>query len=198
VKQVAHRVVSQMEAPPKQSPRVGRHRWARPALHYFQHWSAGKLARGLDPRLASGDSAEVAEATTPASLSKLLQQHQDRECPEKSLQRLLDSWEVHHAATSADGVRHTLLRSTGGRLQYLAARGGRLLVADPPACPKASSLSTIQGEAPGKTTTPAPLGGEEESLAKDDPVVQDCVELVKKRVRKSAARRMMLTSRRRR
>jgi cathepsin B len=171
---------------------------SRPFLEYFQHWSKGVIVNGLAkevpphhrPHVGQQSLVQSEERTevTVARMTELVREHQAKNCPSSA--SLFNSGSQHLVLHNASigKVQHVLLRSSNHRLQYLAESNGRLLAADPRVCPKWTTAflqeSPLADGLPGPGAMEIDEGtGAETSLEPtEDPLVLDCVKLLKRTV----------------
>jgi hypothetical protein len=167
----------------------------QPAMAYFHHWSKGKVASllsiprtkqvSLTPKAKSliQSVAEPHNKLKPHNKAKttqvqkagvsagswasylLAKEAQKKGCasqPETDLRE----WDVHEERVTHNEVKHTIFVSPTGQLQYLSEKGGRLLVADPPACGKQALPQSMLLER-GSDDPPA-KGGKTANLEEKD------------------------------
>jgi len=157
---------------------------AGPALEYFRWWGAGKVDHSLATTLPGMDVEPDGEFSLAEAV---VDEAATAELTQRGLVRALESyrgpcaesesWALHQGVTDERGVQHALLHSPGGKLQYVAAHSGRVLVADPQAC--SGHPAMIQEE-------PVPVTGNEQLLdSNTDPLVQDCVKLFHRTVKEN-------------
>ena len=157
----------------------------KPAIDYFRHWASGRVAHSIEMSLEDPEEVSLAgvnRATTATGISMLLDTHRMSVCPEAALQSEA-SWSLHGATVDAAGVQHGLLRSPEGSLQYVAEKNGRLLAADPPACPKLSLYQEDEPELTPVNGTAAEAGEGHNLDPATDPMVQDCLKLFHRTVK---------------
>ncbi|CAE8683873.1 unnamed protein product [Polarella glacialis] len=154
------------------------------ALEYFRWWAAGKVEHSMSTTLrdvelghgevglAQADESATTELKAQAMVQALAQYRGP--CSES------EDWSLHQGVLDERGVQHALLRSSlGGKLQYVALHRGRVLVADPKACPGPALLQASQE--PDAVST----SGNEILDSTSDKLVKDCIALFHETVKEN-------------
>ncbi|CAE8683872.1 unnamed protein product, partial [Polarella glacialis] len=164
------------------------------ALEYFRWWAAGKVEHSMSTSLRDVDiinnninnnklgQGEVGlaqadeSATTELKAQALVQALAQYRGPCADS----EDWSLHEGVLDERGVQHALLRSSlGGKLQYVALHRGRVLVADPKACPGPALMQASQE--PDAVST----SGNEILDSTSDKLVKDCIALFHETVKEN-------------
>jgi len=140
---------------------------AKRATEYFKQWHKNSLLVILE------DGVQEDEGFLPVKLQK---------CTENMM--AVQNWNLIDEERS-EGVDHLVFKiNPGSRLQYIAKKGNHVVAADPPLKCDAELLQRPKEE--------FEMTGEPESLAKSDPLVNDCKALFIRTVKDICQKKMDL------
>eukprot|EP00931_Biecheleriopsis_adriatica_P114597 TRINITY_DN90521_c0_g1_i1.p1 TRINITY_DN90521_c0_g1~~TRINITY_DN90521_c0_g1_i1.p1 ORF type:complete len:1193 (+),score=215.95 TRINITY_DN90521_c0_g1_i1:82-3660(+) len=166
---------------------------ARGPLAYFQRWAEMDVKAELemedqaiwmeDPQadLSLAQVSSMTGLTTAAQqVTAVLDNAYVRECDFEGLHPSRD-WALQSLSKAADekAPHHALLRSPQGELQYMAFRGHRVLMADPPLCmqkPQKLAVSLLLDSEPEEEVDPETEDENEEEAAADVSDLLDATE----------------------
>lgn len=144
------------------------------------------------------DMETESEALSAGMASELFESAMMDHCPDKALALSEETqFEVVQAEPAdSNGVRHVLLKSKDGQLQYMASHRSpdgehRALVTDPPVCSAAALLEhpdNTEIKASDPVDAPTSPGGDGHALALDDQLVIDCETLFKRTVEENCGK----------
>jgi len=149
----------------------------RTALGFYKFWANGAVLQRMkakDRELKKTAPAMVDQQMSATSVMKLIDTAFDAGCPGQLKESF--SAAALHSQHFDNGVFHGVFVLPSGKLQYVAAEGGELLLAEPAIhCP-----SSLMQQEPGTKPKPVvPLAGESEliDVSTPDPVIDACEEL---------------------
>jgi len=138
----------------------------RPFLHYFQQWSQGKVQLDVERKPMEMMQHEKLSAQ---DIVNLFHEQRLEECKELDL---IPEWKESGSSIDEHGAHHIVLHTRNG-LQYLVARGGSIIAADPPACAAERETSLLYVDISTKGIDDIDAG-EPEKLSTHDRAVTDC------------------------
>jgi len=163
-----------------------------PSMKYFKWWSAQKVDLHLTRRVPVENHHDLVpshpalKGLSAKALKALLAKHRGR-CP------ISEDYELHHGR-SEHGIQHAVLKSSSGKLQYVAVDvKTRKIIAQDPAKHSCNGVFLQAGNATNLTSSVHDIVGgdgsglqneslsedaEPEALALNDPLVKSCKKLL--------------------